>query len=126
MPKGRVVDNNRSTVGLELPPELIKRRIHLTFYMKLIRSHIENDDECFPNREVNALYELGKSDKSEWFVNEIIGHRWTNKGKIDFQVKWTLGNVTWELLQECNKLEALKRYLEIHGIDNPRQLPRHH
>ena len=94
--------------------------------MKLIRSHVTNDDERFPNREVNALYELGTNDEQEWFVDEIIGHRWTNTGKIDFQVKWTLGDVTWEPLHECNKLEALERYLEIHGIDNPRQLPRRH
>ncbi|KIJ33958.1 hypothetical protein M422DRAFT_263916 [Sphaerobolus stellatus SS14] len=120
------VDNNKSSVGLELPPELIKHRIHLTFHMKLIHSHITNDDECFPNREVNALYKLGMSHEQEWFVNEIIGHQWTNNGKIDFQVKWMLGDVTWESLHECNKLEALERYLEIHGIDNPQQLPRCH
>ncbi|KIJ55890.1 hypothetical protein M422DRAFT_239052 [Sphaerobolus stellatus SS14] len=126
MPKGRAckfipkyigpykvlrVDNNKSTVGLELPPELMKCWIHPTFHMKLICSHITNNDELFPNRE---------------FIDEIIGHQWTNNGKIDFQVKWTLGNVTWEPLHECNKLEALERYLEIHGIDNPRQLPQCH
>ncbi|KIJ50632.1 hypothetical protein M422DRAFT_245266 [Sphaerobolus stellatus SS14] len=68
------VDNNKSTIGLELPPELVKCQIHPTFHMKLIRSHIENDDEHFPNREVNALYELGASDEQEWFIDEIIGH----------------------------------------------------
>ncbi|KIJ31153.1 hypothetical protein M422DRAFT_267229 [Sphaerobolus stellatus SS14] len=70
---------------------------------------MENDDECFPNREVNALYELGASDEQEW--------------KIDFQLKWMLGDVTWEPLHECNKLEALKRYLKIHDINNTSQLP---
>ncbi|KIJ36521.1 hypothetical protein M422DRAFT_261080 [Sphaerobolus stellatus SS14] len=127
MPKGRArklvpkyigpykilkVDNNKSTVGLELPPELVKRQIYPTFHTKLIHSHIENDDEHFPNREVNTLYELGASDEQEW--------------KIDFQVKWTIGDITWELLHACNKLEALERYLEIHGINNTRQLPQHH
>ncbi|KIJ53771.1 hypothetical protein M422DRAFT_155111, partial [Sphaerobolus stellatus SS14] len=68
------VDNNKSTVILELPPELVKCQVHLTFHMKLICSHIENDDEHFPNREVNALYELGVSDEQEWFIDEIIGH----------------------------------------------------
>ncbi|KIJ53837.1 hypothetical protein M422DRAFT_154784, partial [Sphaerobolus stellatus SS14] len=81
------VDNNKSTVGLELPPELIKHQIHPTFHMKLIHLHITNNDEHFPNREVNALYKLGTSNEQEWFVNEIIGHQWTNNGKIDFQVK---------------------------------------
>ncbi|KIJ43419.1 hypothetical protein M422DRAFT_253300 [Sphaerobolus stellatus SS14] len=101
------VDNNKSTVDLELPPELLAHRIHPTFHMKLIHSHIKNDNEHFPNRE-------------------IIGHHWTNNGKIDFQVKWTLGDVTWESLHECNKLEALERYFEIHGINNPQQLPQCH
>ncbi|KIJ40444.1 hypothetical protein M422DRAFT_173855 [Sphaerobolus stellatus SS14] len=68
------LNNERSTVGLELPPELLVHWIHLMFHMKLIRSHIENDDECFPNREVSALYELGMNDEQEWFVDEIIGH----------------------------------------------------
>ncbi|KIJ38358.1 hypothetical protein M422DRAFT_259011 [Sphaerobolus stellatus SS14] len=92
------VDNDKSTVGLELPPELLAPQIYLTFHMKLICSHIEKDDEHFPNREVSAL-------------------------KINFQVKWTLDDITWELLHKCNKLEALERYLKIHGINNPRQLP---
>ncbi|KIJ32513.1 hypothetical protein M422DRAFT_133914, partial [Sphaerobolus stellatus SS14] len=70
------VDNNKSTVGLELPPELIKHWIHPTFPMKLILASpvVTNNDEHFPNREVNALYELGTNDEQEWFVDEIIGH----------------------------------------------------
>ncbi|KIJ26307.1 hypothetical protein M422DRAFT_192411, partial [Sphaerobolus stellatus SS14] len=79
------LNNNKSTVGLELPPELLARGIHPMFCMKLIHSHIENDDEQFPNREVSTLYELGASNKQEWFIDEIIGHRWTNNRKIDFQ-----------------------------------------
>ncbi|KIJ35035.1 hypothetical protein M422DRAFT_181339 [Sphaerobolus stellatus SS14] len=100
------VDKNKSTVGLELPPELIKHQIHLTFHVKLTHSLIENNDEQFPNREVSTFYELGANDKQEWFIDEIIGHRWTNNVKIDFQVKWMLCDIIWELLHECNKLEA--------------------
>ncbi|KIJ42720.1 hypothetical protein M422DRAFT_170874 [Sphaerobolus stellatus SS14] len=68
------VDNNKSTIGPELPPELLAHQIHPTFHMKLICSHIENNDEQFPNREVSTLYELGVSEEQEWFIDEIIGH----------------------------------------------------
>ncbi|KIJ31063.1 hypothetical protein M422DRAFT_267272 [Sphaerobolus stellatus SS14] len=70
-------------------------------------------------KKVSALYKLGGNDEQEWFINKIIGHHWTNNAKIDFQVKWMLGDITWDLLHECNKLEARERYLKIHGINNP-------
>ncbi|KIJ35472.1 hypothetical protein M422DRAFT_180707, partial [Sphaerobolus stellatus SS14] len=116
---------DKSTVGLELPPELLAHQIHPMFHMKLIHSHIRqfNNDEHFPNREMSTLYKLGANNEQEWFINEIIGHHWTNNRKINFQVKWMLGDITWEPLHECNKLEALKRYIKFHGINNPRQLP---
>ena len=36
-----------STVTLELPPELIARRVHPTFHMSLLRAHVPNDDARF-------------------------------------------------------------------------------
>ena len=34
-----------------------------------------------------------------------------------------LGDVTWEPLAECKELEALDEYLELHGVQQPCDLP---
>ena len=34
-----------STVTLELPPEVVSRRVHLTFHVSLIWAHVANDNE---------------------------------------------------------------------------------
>ncbi|KIJ46165.1 hypothetical protein M422DRAFT_165442 [Sphaerobolus stellatus SS14] len=69
-----------SNVVLELPEELKARKIHVTFHNSLIRPHVPNNDTWFPNQEAKAFYDFGKDDKQEWFVEEIIGHEWTNEG----------------------------------------------
>ncbi|KAK0479001.1 hypothetical protein EDD18DRAFT_1113975 [Armillaria luteobubalina] len=40
------------------------------------------------------------------------------------QVQWSLGNTTWEPLLHCKDLAALDRYLEVMGVQYPRQLSR--
>ena len=116
--------NDSSNVTLELPEDLRKRRIHPSFHTSLIRPYVSNDDTKFPKRNTKTLYELENDDEAEWFVDEIIGHQWNAKNKLEFRVQWTLGDVTWESLQNCNELEALDRYLELRGVKRPQDLPR--
>jgi hypothetical protein len=82
---------------------------------------VPNDDERFPRRDVQTFYDFGLPEEAEWFVDEIIGHRWT-RNKLDLQVRWSLGDVTWEPLSTCNELAALDNYLVLHGVDNPKNL----
>jgi transposase InsO family protein len=117
-------NNDSANVTLELPEDLKKRKVHSTFHISLIRPHEPNDDEKFPRRDTHVTYELGDDDEAEWFVDEIIGHQWDAQGKLELRVQWTLGDVTWEPLQNCNELEALDRYLELHGAKTPHELPR--
>jgi len=65
-----------STVTLELPPELTARQVHPTFHVSLIRAHVPNDDERFPRCDTKSCYYFGAVDEPEWFVNEILAHRW--------------------------------------------------
>ena len=118
------VHGNSSNVTLELPEDLKKRRIHPTFHTSLVKPYIANDDDRFPKRDTHVTYDMGENDELEWFVDEIIGHQWTSKDKLELRVQWTLGDVTWEPLQNCNELEALDRYLELQGIKRPQDLPR--
>ncbi len=118
------VDNSTSNVTLELPQELKERRITPTFHASLIRPHYPNDDEVFPRREVKSHYDFGDTGEQEWFVDEIIAHRWVDDKSLELHVKWTLGDVTWEPLASCKELEALDQYLELRGVKKPRELPK--
>ena len=66
----------------------------------------------FPKRDTKVFYDFGNDKDQEWLVEEILAHKWANKN-LELQVKWTLGDVTWEPLSSCKDLEALDVYLEL-------------
>jgi len=41
-------------------------------------------------------YDFGAPDNQEWFVDDIISHRWTGLKELEYQVHWSLGNTTWK------------------------------
>jgi len=112
-----------STVMLELPPKLTTQQVHPTFHVSLIQAHIPNDDKQFPRHDVKSYYDFGAVDEPEWFINEILAHQWVDRAHLEFQVHWTLGNITWEPLIECKELEALDKYLELRRAKWPHNLP---
>ena len=79
----------------------------------------------FPNRVHLGPYDNGAPDEQEWFVEDLIGHCWIEGKNLEFEVQWSLGDTTWELLSSCKELAALDRYLEIHSIQWPSQLAKH-
>jgi hypothetical protein len=58
-------------------------------------------------------------------MEEIVGHQWVNGNELELKVRWSLGDTTWEPQEACKQLEALDRYLELHGVKCPANLPRH-
>jgi hypothetical protein len=112
-----------STVKLELPAALQAQCITPTFHASLIKLHIPNVNKRFPHCDVLKHYDFGKEAKEEWFVNEIIGYRW-HEASLEVQVRWSLGDATWEPLANCKQLEALDSYLELRGVNSPKALPR--
>ena len=116
--------NNSSNITIELPQELKDRRIFPTFHTNLVWPYVETNDSLFPKREANTYYNFGNYDEQEWFVDEILAHKWANDG-LELQVKWTLGDVTWELISSCKDLEALDKYIELWGIKCTHDLPQH-
>ena len=111
-----------STYTLDLPGELKRRRINPKFHVSLLRPHVPNDDLLFPGREVTAFYDFGDYIEGETGVEAILDHIWNPD--LFLKVKWDDGDETWEPLSTCDKLEALDRYLELHGVRRPGQLPR--
>ena len=108
-----------STYTLELPMPLQKHRIVLKFHISLLRPYIVSSDAMFPNILHPKPYDFGAPDDQEWFVDEITGHQWKKGSKLQnlkLEVWWSLGNTTWELYESCKDLEALNRYLEVHGV----------
>jgi len=89
----------------------------------LLRRHEPNDDRLFPKRDTQAFYDMGNPDNAKWLVDEITAHRWVGN-KVEFLVKWNLGDSTWELHAHCRDLEALEDYLELHGAQSVQRLPK--
>jgi hypothetical protein len=79
-----------STYILELPTALLSCRIVLTFHVLLLRPYHATDDNMFPNRVQPEPYDFGAPDDQEWFVEELLGHRWTNGKNLEFKVRWSL------------------------------------
>ena len=104
--------NESSNMMLELPQEFKDRKINPTFHTNLVRPYIKNNDILFPKRDTKVFYDFGNDEDQEWLVEEILAHKWTNNN-LEFQVKWMLGDITWEPLSSCKDLEALDVYLEL-------------
>ena len=68
----------------------------------------------FPKRDTKVFYDFGNDKDQEWLIN----HKWT-KNNLELQVKWMLGDITWEPLSSCKDLEALDVYLELQGAKAP-------
>jgi hypothetical protein len=112
-----------SNYELELSPELVARRIHPRFHISLLRAHEPNDDGIFPSRESKRFYDFGMPDDDEWMVDEIVGHRFNGRS-IEFNVRWTAGDHTWEPYAHVKDLEALDHYYALMGVTRWQQLGR--
>ena len=83
-----------------------------------MQPYIKNDDILFPKRVIKVYYNFGNNKDQKWLVEEILAHKWTNDD-LEFQVKWMVGDITWEPLSSCKELEALDNYLELQGVKPP-------
>lgn len=108
-------DGASKTYTLDLPEGMRERCIHPKFHIGLLCQHDKNDDILFPRRDVQAFYDIRQVIEDKWVVDEIIAHHWTGN-KVEFLVRWNLGDSNWELSSNCKELEALDRYLELQGV----------
>ena len=104
-----------------LPQVFDHRKINPTIHTNLVKPYIKNNDILFPKRDTKVYYDFGNDKDQEWLIEEILAHEWTNNN-LELQVKWTLGDVTWEPLISCKDLEALDAYLELWSAKAPQDL----
>jgi hypothetical protein len=102
-----------SNYTLELPAVLQARCIVPTFHVSLLQPYHATDDSMFPNRVQPEPYNFGTPNDQEWFIDDLMGHRWVDGKDLEFEVRWSLGDTTWEPLSSCKDLEALDQYLEL-------------
>ena len=115
------VINNSLNIMIKLPQEFKDRRINPMFHTSLVQPYIKNNDILFPKRDTKVSYDFGNNKDQEWLIEEILAHKWTNND-LEFQVKWMVGDITWEPLSSCKELEALDNYLELQGVKTPQSL----
>jgi hypothetical protein len=92
------------------------------FHVSLLRPYHPSDDVMFPNRVHPEPYNFGAPDDQEWFVDKILGHRWVDGKRLKYEVRWSVGDTTWEPHDNCKRLEVLDRYLELQGVTHAMQL----
>ena len=98
--------NDLSNITIELPQELKDRRISPSFHTNLLWPYVKNNNILFQKQEANTCYNFSNNDKQKWFVHEILAHKWANND-LELQVKWTLGDITWELISVSVKIWKL-------------------
>ena len=76
----------------------------------------------FPRRNTQVFYDVGNDNKVEWVVDELLAHRWKGT-QIECLIRWNLGDMMWEPYTHCKELEALDRYLKLHGAASVKRLP---
>ena len=91
----------------------------------LYNKFVANNDELYPKRDMKSFYDFGQDDKQEWLIEEITSQCWPNSNELELEVRWTLGDTTWEPLAACKDLKALDLYLELWGVAHPCDLPKH-
>ncbi|KAJ3473251.1 hypothetical protein NLI96_g13076 [Meripilus lineatus] len=106
-----------SNYVLELLDELKTRGIHPQFHVSRLEPFIANDNRLFPRRDPKVFYDYGMPDDTEWSVDDIVGHQW-NKNKLQFHVKWNMGETTWKPRKHCEDLKVLDNYLQLMGTPN--------
>lgn len=110
-----------SDYDLALSAELVARNIHSRFHASLLRAFEANDDRLFPSRESKRFYDFGMPDDDEWLVDEVFGHRVGSTG-VEFAVRWTAGDTTWEPYANVDELEALDQYFALQGVQSVHDL----
>src|SRR5260221_13875021 len=117
---------NTSNYTIKLPPELEKWGIFPKFHISWLTPHEPNDESLFPGQVAQAYYDFGENPEKELQVheNEIVNHIWDLDNILWFQVKWTMGDLTWELTSNVDELSALDDYLMLHRVKNIEGLPK--
>ncbi|KZV59675.1 hypothetical protein PENSPDRAFT_557285, partial [Peniophora sp. CONT] len=108
---------------VELPRELMDRRIHPMFHTEKLRPHVPNDDTLFPLRDVKFLYDFGAPDEISWVADEILGYKWLGR-RVEFEVRWISGATSWEAIKRVEGTGVYQSFLDLQGVERWQDLPK--
>ncbi|KZV87333.1 hypothetical protein EXIGLDRAFT_599092, partial [Exidia glandulosa HHB12029] len=102
-----------SAYKLELPADMLRRRIHPTFNANLLRLHVANDDARFPSRSWEQVTQISLGSGTRE-IAEIVGFKKGDNGFI-FYCKWSDKHITEEALEKVRELPAFADYCDAMG-----------
>jgi hypothetical protein len=114
------VNSRTSNYTLELSDKLKCRRVHPTFHISVLRPYCPSPDDLFSNWVNFNDVALHAPPETEWLVEEITSHFWNVEGNL-----WSLGDKMDEPLADVSQLCHQDDYLQLQGVQEPRELPRH-
>jgi hypothetical protein len=108
-----------ATFKLELPPDMVKRRIYDTFHADLLRPHVENDDQRFPGRTWEHITYVPLEGVNN-VIEEILGYKKIGD-KFIFYALWSDKHITEEPLESVSDSTAFADYCEAKGFSPSRK-----
>jgi hypothetical protein len=111
---------NNDSFRIGISKSLKQRGIHDVFHASLLRLHIPNNDQLFPNRLDSVIWNTDDVAQ-EWSVSRIKSNSGTCQNAL-FEIEWKSGDITWLPYHQITHLTALQQYLEACGIENINQL----
>jgi hypothetical protein len=104
------VNHEHSTVTVDLPNNT---RVFPTFHMSQIIPFVENNNDLFPNRQLEQPPPITIDDEEEYFIDRILDERTRGCGK-QYLVRWTgygPEDDRWLPTSALNDCEALDIWL---------------
>ncbi len=83
---------------------------------------------CMQKRKMKGCKtkKIIKIKENEYQVDYVENHRWINTAKrqrVEFKVKWTAGDTTWQSYSDCKQLAALDDYFKLFNVSRWQELP---
>ncbi|KAJ3543797.1 hypothetical protein NMY22_g3003 [Coprinellus aureogranulatus] len=117
-----IEDFGNNSYRLDLPKRMTSRGVHNVFHASLLRMHYRNDDQLFPGRTDNQIWEYpDEESEQEYPVEKILSHKGARSSAL-FELLWKDGEKSWLPYHKISHLGVLREYLEAMGVSDISEL----